>query len=111
MAVKQKNIIPEQFIPTSVTALYTVPSNVDAQVIKCTLTNSSAGAVVVNLYVVRSGQTPVAMNNKVMNLRMASGQIYEAGAVRGLLDTGDALYALADTASAVNITADANIIT
>lgn len=111
MAIQKANIVPGTYLTTSTAELYAAPTNVRADVTKFTLFNSSGGAVLVNLYVVRSGGSASGVNQKAMNLNIASGQSIEVGAMRGFLDPGDTLQGNADTASAVAVTADANLIT
>lgn len=111
MAIQKANIIPGTYLTTSLATLYTAPTNVRADVTKFTLFNSSVGAVLVNIYVVRSGGTASGVNQKAMDLNIASGQSVELGSARGFLDPGDFIQGDADTATAVAITADANLIT
>lgn len=111
MAIQKANIIPGTFLTTSLSTLYTAPTNVRADVTKFTLFNSSAGAVLVNIYIVRSGGTASGVNQKAMNLNISSGQSIELGAARGFMEPGDFIQGNDDTGGAVAVTADANLIT
>lgn len=111
MAIKKANVIPGTFIGTAISIPYTVPPRQKADIVKFTLVNTSVNAEMVNVYIVRAGGTPSAVNQKAMNLNLESGRMYELGAARGFLNAGDMIQCNATTDNVVSLTVDANIIT
>lgn len=113
MAIKKANVVPGTFFGASpaFTNFYTVPVRQKADVVKFTIVNTDSGPQMVNVYIVRSGDSPTSVNQKAMNLNLESGRIYELGSGRGLLNAGDSIQGNATTGGVVALTADANIIT
>lgn len=99
-------------VANAAAALYTVPASTKAVITRSSITNVTAGAATLTLWVVRSGGARA--NANIVYGAAAAGQAIAAGpaeptilnALAGLvLNAGDALHGLSDTATALNIVA------
>jgi hypothetical protein len=97
---------------TSAGAVYTSPANTTSVITRAVATNVTAGAATLKLWIVRSGGARADAN--IIVGAAAAGQSISAGpveptvlnALAGLvLRPGDALHALSDTATAINLVA------
>lgn len=113
MTIKKANVVPGMFFGASpaFTVFYIAQIRQKADVVKFTMVNTDVGPQMVSVYIVRSGGSPSAVNQKAMNLNLESGRVYELGSGRGLLNAGDSIQGNATTAGVVTLTVDANIIT
>lgn len=99
-------------VPNAAGAIYTVPANTQVVVTRATITNITAGAAALTLWVVRSAG--VRGNANIVRGASAAGQSFAAGPseptvlneLAGLvLNAGDAIHGLSDTANALNFDA------
>lgn len=101
MAVRFTSIDTEGFLVVTATVLHTGQTAETFKLEVLNLTNVSGGAVTVDVHVVRSGDT-LGDENQIVRLRaIQSNETLILGDV--LLQPGDTLEALSDTASAVAV--------
>ena len=112
MTITPKSLFGESVVSTAAAAVYTVPANTTAVITRAVATNVGATGAQLTLWVVRSGGARA--NGNIILGAAAAGQVLSAGAsepyvinsLAGLvLNAGDALHALSDTATAINLTA------
>lgn len=104
MATTNKPLNAGVQLATSASAAYTAPVNTTTILKKVTITNTSASAATVTLYVVTSAGTPGAANTVTSAKAIAAGATYEAYEVENhVLAAGDSLQALASAASALSL--------
>ncbi len=95
-------VAPTQ-LGTSVAVLYTAPSNV--QITNATVTNSSAAAVTLLVYIVALGASSSAAS-LVTTVSVPADATLSLSALVGLImETGETLQASASTASSLTFTA------
>jgi hypothetical protein len=106
MAISNKPLVEGEQLGASVAVLYTVPASTTSIVKKLTVTNTSASAVTVTIYLVPKGGTPSAANCVTSGQAIAPGAVYEAfEAENQALATGDTLQAFASAAASVSLRA------
>ncbi len=111
MTVTVKNIIPAKYAENSQTTQYTSTS---AKTIldKMTVTNITSSNAVFSVNLVPSGGS-VANSNRVISLRtIAPGETFPCpGVVGQVLESGDFISTLSDTASALVLSAAGRVVT
>lgn len=106
MATTNKPLVEGAQLGTSAGVLYTAPTNTTTIVKKLTVTNTSAGAVTVTIYLVPAAGTPGAANTVTSAKSIAAGATYEAyEAENHVLAAGDSLQALAGAATSLSLKA------
>lgn len=106
MAINNKCLIEATQLGTSASSLYQVNVNITAIIKKLTITNTSAGAVTVTIYLVPSGNTPSTSNMVTDAIAIAAGKTYEAYECEGhVLQTGDSIQAFSSAATSLSIRA------
>lgn len=100
VATTTKNIIPPAVLGTSIASLYTSSSR--TRLDKVTVSNPTAGAQTVSIYLVPSGSSPDATTEIVPALSIAAGASVEITTIEGqCLEKGATFQASADAASAL----------
>ena len=95
---------PTQVAGTA-TALYTCPIAVTAVIKRVTFLNTDTVAVTLTVHLVRSGGSATAANKLINALPLSANQTYQSPELANLvLTAGDAIQALASTASKINST-------
>lgn len=98
--------------PTSAAAVYTSPANTTTVVMRAVATNVAAAGATLTLWIVRSGGSRADGN--IIVGAAAAGQTLSAGPAEPnvlaplagmVLRAGDAIHALSDTATAINLVA------
>lgn len=75
MAINLVNLVPGSVLTNS-TATYYTGTNVTATIRNATVTNPTGGAVTVTLYIVPSGGSAAASNEKIAARSVAAGETY-----------------------------------
>lgn len=114
MAISPIRMVEGLQVANAATAYYTTPANSTVVLKKLTLTNTTATAVAVTIYLVNSGGTADAAHTvtyqKVIPPNNVAGgviEVYEAE--NHVLLAGDTLQAKADTAAAVTLIASGQL--
>lgn len=111
MTVTVKSIIPAKYAEAAQTTQYTATSR-RTIVDKFTLTNTSAAAVVFSLNLAPSGGSAAAFNLIIDGKTIVPGETYLCPEIVGhMLNPGDFISTIADTASALVIAASGREIT
>jgi hypothetical protein len=106
MATTNTSLVEGSQLTTSAASYYTSPANTTTIVKKCTVTNTSAGALTVTIYLVPSGGSAGATNTVTSAKSIAAGATYEAYECENhVLLAGDTLQALASAASSLTLKA------
>lgn len=103
MFMNQRAGIQNVMLGTSASVLYTAPSNTVARLSSVTLTNQTGSAVVVSVYLVKSGSAPGTNNRVVAPYTLGPNEAWTCPHLNHNLNPGDTLQALADTGSAVSV--------
>lgn len=103
MFMNQRASVQDAVLGTSASVLYTAPANTVARLSSVTLTNQTASAVSVSVYLVRAGGSPGMQNRVVAPYVLAPNEAWTCPHLNHNLNPGDTLQALADTASAVSV--------
>lgn len=111
MTVTVKNIIPRKQAESAQTTQYTA-NNCKAIIDKCTVTNTTAGAVAFSVNLVASGGT-AGTDNRVLSVKsIAAGETYLCPEVVGqTLESGGFISTLAGAATSLTISASGREIT
>lgn len=106
MAATNKKLVEGSQLATSAAVFYTAPTNTTTILKKLTITNTSASAASVTIYLVASGGSASAANTITAAKSIAAGAVYEAyEAENHVLMPGDSLQALASAASSLSLQA------
>jgi len=107
MTITAVKPVPTQLLAGSATALGTpVPSGVVQNLTRVSFANTDTSAHQVTVYCVPTSGSPGAGNEVLPATTIQPGQTYVSPELSGLnMIAGDQLYAFADTANKVNITA------
>lgn len=90
-------------LTNSAMTLFTAPTNSIVFVSAASFDNTDTANHTIKVYVVPAGGTTGAANQVISNQSLSIGQSYQAPELRGLvLNPGDTIQALADTAALVN---------
>jgi hypothetical protein len=101
--VTVKKLVASQQL-TGSSALYYTATNCKTIVDKCTLTNTTAGAITATLDIVDSGGAAGVTERLISAKSIAAGETYTCPEVVGhILGDGDAIYALASAATSITI--------
>ena len=111
MTATATKLIEPALLTTSAASYYTVPSTATAVIKGFPLHNTSTGVVQVTIHLVENGGT-VGDSNQIFKKSLAAHESLQVqSALNATLSGSDQIYALADTASAVSITAAGTVIT
>lgn len=91
--------ITQETVTTSGATLYT--SSGASAITAVFFMNNHTGVVVLNIHVVKSGETAAASNKIIKNLSLPADDSYVIDTEKLILDNGDFLYATADVDSVV----------
>lgn len=106
MSVTAKKIIPGSQLTAAAATYYTAPANTRTKISKLTFTNNDTVARTITLYLVPSGGSAGVTNLLTKAAPVGPGAVYEAFEAEGhVLQPGDTIQALADSASQVTIQA------
>lgn len=94
-------LIAPIFLPTAAVALYTAPGNV--QISNGSVTNSTAAAVALNIYIVPLGASAGNGNLVVQQSIPANSTVALSGLVSQIVNTGETLQATSSVASALTL--------
>jgi hypothetical protein len=113
MTTTLKNLVEAKYAENSQTTQYTVGSTVRSTIIdSATATNVSGGNVVFSANVVPSGGSAGSSNLILQTKTITPGQTYMCRELIGkIMETGDFLSTLCDTASALVIDIDGREVT
>ena len=91
-------------LTASAAAIYTAPANTTTIIKRAVFLNTDTVARTITIHVIRSGGGAAATANKIINAYpLSPNQAYVPPELANLvLETGDAIHALASTASVVN---------
>jgi len=104
MARTPVDIIPSQSLTTVAVNYYTVPNAKTAIIKRISFTNVSSGVVTITLYKVGSGDAPTTTNIIAKEKPIDVNETWSCPDIEGkVLETGDAIQALASANTAVNI--------
>lgn len=93
--VTQKNIVPGVALTAAVASYYTAPALTRARITNATVTNTTAGAVAVTLYLVPAAGAAGAANTKISARTIAPGETYTCPElVNRILEPGDSIQGL-----------------
>ena len=100
-----KSLVPPTQITASAATYYTAPANTVAEITAATATNSTGTARTITVHIVASGGSAAAAN-KVVQTKVvpANGAVLLPELVGQKIPTGSFISALADAATAVNLT-------
>lgn len=111
MTVTVKNIIPRKQAENSQTTQYTA-TNCKTIIDKCTVTNTTAGAVAFSVNLVASGGSASGANLVLYTKSIAAGETYLCPEVVGqTLESGGFISTLAGAATSLTISASGREIT
>lgn len=103
MTVTPKKLFTPAQLTNSAATYYTVPAGTKTIIKKCTFTNNDTAVRTVTLYLVESGGSAGVTNLIIKAKAIAPGEVYEAYEVEGhIMNAGDFIRALADSASQVS---------
>ena len=106
MAVTNKKLVEGSQLTTSAATYYTAPANTTTILKKVTVTNTTAGAVSLTMYLVPSGGSAGNANMITDAKAIAAGATYEVyEAENHVLMTGDFLQALASAGASLTLQA------
>lgn len=101
-----KRLVDGSQLTVAAAVYYTTPANTLTTIAACTLTNTSAGAVTVTMYLVPSAGAPGAANCILSARTLAAGESYNVGSAIGqTLPAGATLQALASAGTAITLVA------
>jgi hypothetical protein len=104
MASPVQQIIETQQLGSSAGLLYTSPSNVWTQIIALTAVNTDTATRTITLYIVPSGGSAGAPTESTPPRALLAGGGYNGQNEYGMvLNPGDAIWGVADTAAKVNV--------
>lgn len=102
MNVTAKTLANSAYVPTTAATIYTAPSLTTTIVDKCTMTNTSATAATVNIYIVPSGGTLGASNLITSALSIPGNTAQVLNEMQNqILNAGDMIAVSAATASVI----------
>lgn len=105
MAVTPKRLVAGSQLTTSAATYYTA-TNCKARIDACAVTNTSAGAITVTLYLVPPAGTAGASNCIASATSIAAGATYvPPGAIGQWLESGGTLQALASATTSLTLVA------
>lgn len=105
MAITPRRMVSGSQLTTSAATYYTA-TNVKAQIQALTLTNTSAGAVTVTVYLVPDGGTAGDSNTVLDTKSINAGESYKViEAIGQWLEAGGTIQALASSATAITLVA------
>jgi hypothetical protein len=100
--VQAKTLFETAQLPAANTDLYTAPVGTRTIIDKMTVTNPTAAAVTVTVFLVPAAGAAGAANTVISAQSVAAGQSYLCPEVAGhVLNTGDKITAVASTATAL----------
>lgn len=102
MTITYKDEVSEQ-LPITSTLIYTAGSLSSAHVIYATTHNESASNVTIIVNIVQSGGSAGVTNQYVSRTIAAGSSVVLNEIINRVLKTGDAIYATAGTAAALNL--------
>ena len=103
MFMNQRPGIQEAMLGTAATVLYTSPANTNARLSSVTFTNQSAAAVQVSVHLVKAGAALGIPNRVVAPYTLGPNEAWTCPHLNHVMNPGDTLQALSDTASAVSV--------
>ena len=107
MSLTIKSLVQSQQIPATTTVMYTCPASTIALVKHAVLTNTSGGALTVNVYVVPSGGTADATAKILDTYSIGSHTAYTSPELCGIvLNTGDTIQMDASSAASISLNMD-----
>jgi len=101
MAITYKNLQQEPLSASS-TLVYTSPTVNDAVITKASAFNYGSSNVTINVNIVQNGDTIGDTNKRLSEIVPAGKSLLLADLIGAGMNTGDTLYAVADTAASVN---------
>lgn len=111
MAVTVKKLISAQQL-TAANATYYTATNCKTIIDKCTVTNTTAGAITLTLDIVDSGGTAGVTERMISAKSIAAGETYTCPEMVGhILNDGDTIQGLASAATSLTIRASGREIT
>lgn len=106
MQTQPRQLIPAQYLTSSLATYYTGEAGKNTIISKLTLTNVSAGVDNVDVHIVASGDTATAENRVLSQKALDSNQSFPVYQLEGqILKAGDTIQAKADNGTAVVIMA------
>lgn len=104
MPVQPTALLKSEYAPNATTTVYTSPASVYTRIDKVTVTNATAGAQTITIYVVPNGGTAGGSNTTTSAQSVLPGQTWNSPNEPGLyLNPGDFIAVIASAASALSI--------
>lgn len=92
-------------LPNAAASIYTVPALGQTVIKRAVFTNVDTVPHTITVHRVPSGGAAAAANRVISAFRITPGEAYVANELANMvLNSGDAIFALADTANQVNVT-------
>lgn len=105
MTTQPAVLTPSVQLSNSAAAIYTAPALGQAVIKRAVFTNTDTVPHTITIHRVPSGGTALTSNLLVSGYRLTPGESYISNELSNMvLNGGEAIYALADTASQVNVT-------
>lgn len=99
-----KALVKSQQIATTATSYYSAPEGTYTRITQITVTNQDSAARTFSLYLVKTGDSPVANNRVVYDKTLQAGESYVPYQVLGaVLEPGGQLFAVASTATQLTL--------
>ncbi len=102
MTTTNKVLVQSKYIENAVTTQYTA-TNVTALIDLCEVTNQAVGAVTASIYLVTSGDSASDINRFLVTKSIQPGETYLCPEIRGTLENGDFIAAVASAASSLSL--------
>ena len=105
MSITPALLTPSAALPNATASFYTTPATGQTMVRRAVFTNTDTVPHTVTVNRVPSGGAAATANQVISAYRLAPGQAYVAVELTNMvLNGGDALYGVCDTAAKVNVT-------
>lgn len=106
MAVNRKRLIDGSQLTTSAVTYYTAPANTTTQITVLALTNTTAGALTADVYLIPSGGSATDSNRVLSARSLAANETYiVTGAIGQVLAPAGFIQAKASAGTSINIVA------
>lgn len=104
MATQVKALVPGSVLTTSAAIYYTAPSNTYAVIKQMSLSNTTASAVTVTIYLVNDAGAPSAADQLITAKALAANETWVAYQANGqVLEPGYTIQALCSAATSVTL--------
>lgn len=109
MAVNGLRIIQPVQLGNVLANLYTVPTKTRVQITRATVSNPTATARTITVYLVPAGEAPNNSNVIVFERNIPAGATESLDEIRHCLSVGDSIHAVSDAAAALSFSVSAAV--